>query len=576
MAFTLQNTNWNELTAVDTPSKSANPVFKLIGQPTEILWLKCAPGLQRAAFAGETMNRLGFQANERIISRRSTEVGTIIPLLKRLCTNHTLIAELEKRADQDLLLMANVSGTTYRDHLETLGSQEDKIKDLLQRLGTRAIRTDLAKLIAADLLLGNFDRFGIKVQAPTVSTPTGINPTFHAGNFMLDLSAGARFLPIDNDTLVPSVENIDTRTPKQKMSGELPPPATTEDLYKTVILGGVLYNPDKNGQREFASDLVPSMTAVLGPNAKQAIYLLLVECFREQDFDQKQRDLVQGFADKLIPEIAKQLQVLLGELKRPGSGRQGLNDLMKSYNNLAGMNYNAFKVKCRFADLMVNVKKIDMAEAQKRALAYGKYRDWKPRLAILFAPVEKYGDCLRKSTEALDVGMKDRAGRKFAQAKDKFIPGQTDVELSHRIKKGVRSGKFDESQLLIEYNQLKNLPNTDRAVVKAKTLCSAQLLLFDLTNRRSLLAEVAQYASLDEWVALFYCKAIYKRASELKRVYYELSTEVVTIGKWLADIKDASSLKPDLNSCKVDFYSSMESVLFTAERVIKRQAALTS
>jgi hypothetical protein len=562
MPFTVQNTDWNALARIEAPKRSANPVMKLVGNANETLWLKRAPGLARAGFASTVLGRAGFQSSDRTIPANSQEAGVILNKLRPLANTPVLQQRLQDfeepdRAAQDFLLMDSVPGVDYTDHLP---QQPDRaFAEHLRLLNQSSIRSDLARLIAADMLLGNFDRLAYN----SFDKEGKWRAKFHGGNFKIEeLAAGARFLPIDNDTVSPSVEHLNA--PEGRA-------ATTEDLYATVIRGGCL-NPGTTGA--FPAAEQSSMNELLGPNAIDAIYLIIGKYFLA-DLDRPEnagdKAEVRIFAVMIAAEVKVQMRNMLDEL-RDNQGRQGLNRLMKAYNNMEGMNYDAFKVKSRFADLMVNVQNMDVGEAQKRAMAYGKYRDWKASMTRLLAPVPNY---TIPSVAGTKLDLKQAAARKlgnvFTAVKESPKSGPTEVGLSHDIKKLVRSGRFTEAELRAEYAKLVNLPDSDRAAVKAKLLCIAELLQFDIVARSVLLEDVLKSVVPGEWVAKFYCKAIYKRRITLQGIVAEFGQKQEVIRSRLLKIGE----KPPAEKLWLAFSglrNLSEQLLVTAERINRDQA----
>ena len=390
MPFTLQGTDWNELAKVESPGSTSNVVLKFTGRNGDVLWFKCAPGLERAEFASKVLNRVGYQSNERVVLRTDPEANVILQKISQVAANlANKITEINgKRASQNFLIMTE-AGKSYQTLLESV-APEKQFETHLALLQKSSIQKDIARLIAADLLLGNFDRIS--------PSATG-QGKFHFGNFVLDatdLAAATRFLPIDNDTLSPSVDDIQcSKTP------------TTDDLYRVVIEGGLL----KHNSALYSANEQASMLQVLGPNADQAIHATLKSIFVTQFTQDAEKDkALLGYARIIAPLVKQEMQILIAELKHPGGGRVGLNTLMKAFSNVAAMNYDTFKVKCRFADLMVNAANADPAETQKRAMAYGKYRDWKAEFPKLLKDPTDYKIPAPESSFKLSFG--DSVSRK--------------------------------------------------------------------------------------------------------------------------------------------------------------------
>jgi hypothetical protein len=183
---------------------------------------------------------------------------------------------------------------------------------------------------------------------------------------------------------------------------------------------------------------------------------------------------------------------------------------MKAQNNIEGMNYDTFKLKSRFANMMLDTANLDPLEVERRSLGYAKYRDWKQGLKRLFAPVASY-----------PLPGAYRRGNLLARGVEKLVNKgmAAEVDQAHKVKKDLRKRRLDETQLKQEWDQLKDKPDSEQAVVKAKLLCIAKLYTFDLDYRTALLPEVVMNAHVgQDWVDTFYRKAIGKRDFEFLEI----------------------------------------------------------
>jgi hypothetical protein len=100
------------------------------------------------------------------------------------------------------------------------------------------------------------------------------------------------------------------------------------------------------------------------------------------------------------------------------------------------------------------------------------------------------------------------------------------VDEAHALKKNVRKGRLDEGQLRQEWNQIKNKPDTEQAVVKTKLICISKLYAYDLQDRSALLQEVTTIRVGQNWVDTFYLKAIQKRQMELPTIVEDFRTNL--------------------------------------------------
>ncbi len=413
-----------------------------------------------------------------------------------------------EQARWDLIVMESAGTDEYATHLNSKGAEANRVAEHVRLLGMASIQADLARIIAADLLLGNFDRLAVNNKGAK----------FHGGNFLVDLSAGARFVPIDNDVVAPSFEHVITKNDA---------PATQEQLYAVVIHGGML----KDDNHAFPANEQSSMSGLLGANSPDQIYKILNETmpavpFKGVDPYAQERQQLRQDAGRIAPMVQGYMRDLLAELKTPGGQRVGLNALMKAQQNIEGMNYDTFKLKSRFAALMLDAANLDPQEVERRAQAYQKYRTWKQNIRRLFERVLPYplpGKYDRASWGNVAV-------RGVEKRFDKDMKQKTgDIDATHALKKNVRKGRIDEAQLRQEWNTLKAKPDNDQAVVKSKLVCIAKLYTYDLQDRSQLLREVTSIQLGQNWVDNFYLKAIRKRQADLPTIMEDFRTALNTL-----------------------------------------------
>jgi hypothetical protein len=489
--LTVNQTPWEEVTAVSTVG-SANIVFKFVGTgANDVLWVKGAPGLTRVQFANEAIGRLGLGGDSRVISADDVEHAQVVAKVNAAGDVPSKDKLNRLRTEKwGLLVMSNAGPTEYATHLDSKGGTPERVAEHLRLLGLPSIREDIARIIAADLLLGNFDRMAARANSEK----------FHGGNFLIDLTAGARFVPIDNDVVAPSFEHVITKRDL---------PATPEQLYSVVIHGGML----KDDNHAFPASEQSSISGLLGAGSADLIYNILNSDlpgvpFKGVDAYTEERLQIRQYAVMIAPLVKDYMRDLLVEVKNPGGQRQGLNELMKAQDNIEGMNYDTFKLKSRFATLMVDAQNLDPQEVERRAQAYQKYRGWKQSLVRLFAPVPQYAiPAVYKNASGLSF-----MGRGTDKLKSKTLTAT--VTEAHALKKDLRKGRLDEQQLRQEWENIKGKPDTEQSVVKAKVLCISKMLTFDLESRAQLLRDVLDVHIRQTWVDTFYRKAIHKRAAQ--------------------------------------------------------------
>ena len=516
MAFTLTSTNWKTLTSVTSPGSSANPVLKLTAG-TSILWAKAAPGGKRVAFAGNVMGRVGFNSTgTRVVEGTELAVARSAMAAKVADTAKGKLQQFEDALDDgcDFILMQNVSGVEFAKHMNAIPDNNAAIAEFLRILGTSTIQDDIARLIAADLLLGNFDRIAYNATQDSAK--------FHSGNFIFE---AGRFLPIDNDTVAPSAQHI--RTPQRPAGTKTSSTPTNEHLYYTVIKGAVL-NQQTTGA--FPAAEQASMDAMLGANAVDAIAAALAGMFGST-LSTTDKATLRGYAQTIAPKVRTVMQTLIAECKTPGGGRTGLNALMKAHNNLEGMNYTTFKVKARFADLLVNGNKSE-SEATGTAIAYGKYRDWKNQFDEYLTALPNYDIPVVRLRSLGTLEKFKRGANSAAAAMSKVLPADlVDRSLEQVMrdakgaKKDLRKNNPDEAKLRQLYTTWHTQSDSDNRILKVKTLIVANLLRIDLLKLNAFIMDILLSAPSDG-VARFFGKAITKRRAQTKQLVDAYSSQV--------------------------------------------------
>ena len=548
MPLQFEHTNWNLLTRATIP-QSANPVFLCCsGVEGPSLVVKFAPGVERIRFANTVFERMRMTPSRtRYVERSDSELATIFAALDRVCPPHD--PKLEKAKTElgyGVMVMELTPGQKWED-VTGIENEQEILRHYTDNLLKPSIRQDMARLIAADLLLGNFDRISFLHR---VSTGAEIGK-IHGGNFFYaELEGVAHLLPLDNDTVQPS-------------KSHLPRAATPGDFYRAVIEGAMLDDP--NGV--FPENTQSSMDMLLGHDAAQVIAKIFLFFFRQSTVPQaKDVNTFLPFAQQMVPYVREALREILGFRKdtpaTPTQGTtQGLNTIMKAYRNIEGMNYDVFKVRCRFAELMTAAEGGVTAKTETdanvgRAVAYGKYRDWK----------EQYLHCLEMPTVyAIPLAAPAPGMKKMEKAERKlktWFRAEDPTELAQRLeahaaKKMVRKGVADEAELRDEWDRIKNLPDTDRSVVKAKILLIAELLRMDIETRFRVFEEIRRMATAGDWVARFYCRCIRKRARQVINVRNAFSGQLRAIKSRLVMSGDRSQLVGELETA----YTALDGVV---------------
>lgn len=560
MPLTLDHTDWSQNFRVVKIPGSANPVFILASGPPNSqpeLVLKFAPGAERIRFANTVFERMNMSTGRtRYIDRSSPEVEVIFAALERACPrgmeNRNRIQVARDHREFGVLLMEFNPGQKFED---AIGMTEEALvfHNLIEMLEKPTIRQDMARLIAADMLLGNFDRIAFMRK-------DDFNwGKMHGGNFFYAQMEGvAHLLPLDNDTIAPSLQHI------QVKNG----PATQEDLYRAVIQGTVLNAPAE----VFPEGTQSSLDWLLGPEAAESIAKIFAQFFRAAKKTPEARTVATylPYAQQMVPYVRAALVEILSNRKDqhgPGGTISGLNTIMQAYKNIEGMNYDVFKVRCRFAEFMVDatggapVTQRDTDENVTRAVAYGKYRDWKKEYLRCLEPPENYP--IPGTAPTANMGKMQKAGRKVTS----FLRiGTGDRNVAHDVKNWVRGGRATEDDLRQEWEWVKDIPDSDRAVVKTKLLFISELVRFDLERRFRVLNDVYTMAIAGDWVATFYCKFMCKRARQLIQTKNMIAQQTSAIKSRLAASGERSHLVMELDTAYKMYCRIVEMIIAQANR----------
>ncbi|RYH70483.1 MAG: hypothetical protein EON54_01405 [Alcaligenaceae bacterium] len=543
MASTFQAPDWLALQSAAPPGRSANPVLKLVFDGL-IVWLKVAKGGARVAFAGTVMQRAGFAGSgTRILPEGERNLA--FQVLGAAAEASPALRSTLTRMDQELgdggdaILLENVVGDgDYRNYIDTQGGG---LLDIKAGWATHAAvmdmsrtQRDLARMMAADMILGNYDRVASNTKNGTHQ--------FNAANFVYNATTG-NFLPIDNDTVAPSREHL------RKQNGQ---PVTQEQLYRTAISGGILADPDGI----FPQAEQGSLDAMLGPEAHDHLETCL-KYFYSSGISSQDEVIFKSAAAKIAPMVKEELSALLLEMKSPTGGREGLFRTMKAYQGVQGMNYSVFKVKCRFADLVVN-NGTSTADAAGTAMQYGLYRDWKAlldevssrelpayQLPLVTLQSLSFSQKVKRTvnTTAMYTGLLDKSELAVKAAAD-------------AAKRSVR-GRDNVATIRASYEQLRTVPDTDNRIIKAKVLLTSSLISAELDELEQFFQQVHAAQSSDPIVARLYAKALRKLELRFHRLWAAFGTLIQQLERHSAALSKQDSqllgsavLARKLSNCK--------------------------
>lgn len=399
--------NLNAIASIRLPAGSANPVLMLKMNDGSVAWAKVAPGGERVSFANDVMTAVGFEKQGIRLYNKQDALDALAKIKFRVLRGLTqlhpdtpltafndklaVMGEALESPENSFLITEHVGGTgTLQSHLgddEGNRLDENQAADILiGLLKNPKSQQDFARMMAADLLLGNFDRLGYANGMDPYGN--AYNDTLlHTGNFILAATKGG-FLPIDNDTVLPAPKHLAS-------ASVIGREVTQEDVYKTVILGGYLIGEGTTASRaQGTPQYIPnegqsSMNELLGENGSQRIFELLLSkmpSLKKATSPTKQQTAtiaqLRKISSHIAPLVRSTASQLVKELKQPGIGRKSLLETLRACQSVEAMNYSTFKVKSRFMALMTEAGNREPSNAWTQwavgaALDYGKYRDWK-------------------------------------------------------------------------------------------------------------------------------------------------------------------------------------------------------
>lgn len=551
--------DWNNLKAVEAPGASANPVLKLTFHNGDIYWLKAAPGGERVIFSDHVMNRMGFDSvKSSLIAvhefQQFKKIGGRLAIGRAV----DVVQEIEKQLQTgiSLIMSADVGGHgTYDSILEGNLNQEKKgadyyreaVKKHLKVMSSLQAQQDLSRMIAVDAILGNFDRASIYSN--------GASGHFHTGNFIYNAVSNG-FLPIDNDMVSPSLLHIREDEHSKKKP-------TKADLYRAAIYGGVLLGGFEPPEYDDDGNVVSEKKQVFA-NANQAnMYLLLNESLvvrvlkiiqnpwggswdPEKMLSIVDKAKFSQIAQNMAEMVRQAVRDLVDEMKTgtAKSGEEGLLKTLKALQSVEGMDYSVLKVRSKFAELMTLADQPpSQDEAEKYALSYGKYRDWKEDLQVILSlPGAVY-----KFPDAHLHGMKNKVLGQF----NKVIGGQNLNNINTVVESAKKMAKEFSNPLPIvdlseKYKKLRasyiahisSGDDSDRNILKAKIILIPVLVRCELLQMRDCFQQLHQESiavssqggsGIDQMVARVYARAFYKREATMHKIlnFYRLLLEQI-------------------------------------------------
>lgn len=580
------NFDWNNLKLVEAPGASANPVLKLTFKNGDIYWLKAAPGGERVVFSDHVMNRMGFNTvkSSLITSDEfqkfqsigsSLAVGAAVNVLK--------IMQDQLQPGISLIMSADVGGNgTYDSFLnenspgikQEADDYKEGVKKHLKVMSSPQAQQDLARMIVVDAILGNFDRAAAYSDAESghfKERDVYLNKKaghFHTGNFIYNAVSNG-FLPIDNDMISPSLEHIRpyNKFNQTTQKNELIKPVKS-DIYRAAIYGGLLLGGiempefDENDniivkKQVFAKADQTDISRLLSEKSMDVILEIIQNPWGGNWTSQTMLSVMDKaklsrIAENMVPMVKQAVRDLIAEMKSETSknGEEGLFKTMKAFHAVEGMNYSAFKVRSRFAELITTAgSPPDPAYAGAYALSYGKYREWKNSFNDIFQlPGVEYRipDNFSSNTSSKLFGkINSMTGGNNFHNMDRIVSNAKKLLQSTSMNFFIDACELDFENLKKDYNtHILNGSDEDRNLLKAKLFVIAVLIRYELSKMKScmnnLVHEVAQQGfEIDRMIARMYVKAFSKREVSVHKM---LNVYRLLIDKLDKAIKQTNSI----------------------------------
>jgi hypothetical protein len=356
------NIDWNQATQVKRFG-STNPVFELKNGAGNKLYVKFTEGnTDGIRFGNQVVKAAGLTAPATKFVSLSPGAGH--PVLDKL---KSLGADVGKASQcSSLMIMDEVPGQTAGEYFENKTPQE-----------TAAVFNDdkfqkqFGRLIAADMVTGNFDRVGFRQYSETVDGKQvpKYHTKLHVGNFHVEQDGQSWNLhTLDNETFNPHTDLL--------KPGNQSPEGRAELFAK----GG---KADDEKVPEHVPDSTQfSMDKMLSDATPESVKQLM-----DKHFGAKLKGIDMGPAyANIAQEVKNGVRDIVGQLKGDG----GLNEAAKEASAFSpqAADYDAFKIKTRYADMLTRdtsyvglsgkvTKPISPDAALDRVKGYSEYRAWK-------------------------------------------------------------------------------------------------------------------------------------------------------------------------------------------------------
>ncbi len=509
--------DWDEAVYIKT-FESANPVFCLSNEGLQKLYIKfMRPGeAYRSQFATELIRITKLTSYQsRIVDLHSEEGLKLFNVIYQLGQENAgvlnKIGDIKVGIDgserNEIMIMGDLrEGRNLKPFASVSKTLGDNIVLFFQN--PRFIK-DLGRMMAADFILGNFDRVAYiheefereHVHEEWIrKCPLQLGAKFHGKNFFVDPGTG-EIVPIDNEAILVAVEN--TKTDLLNRFGWV----------GTLIKGG----PSAGSGSTFTDSSTPSLDSILSPTMGPVAIRRICERLFFTQIQASGVNLTQFYID-VAAAIRKNVRRIIDHLK-DRMGAEGLNSRLKFMQNdpfgyaREGLDYNAFKIKMKYAALVTDpTAPLADDQALRQTEEYGKYRLWKTDLQRI--PPFIFDTVLPAIVpqRPADMGFFAKGKRKIAAVAGSPFGFQFSRSIGegHQGKLDIRSHRQDIEELRRFIQQFR--AGDDRSEQKALFEAIFYLTKLNMLLHREMIGEILvliHRIALDR-STIFYVKAMHK------------------------------------------------------------------
>jgi len=367
---TRQKIDWTQIaSAKNCAEGGGEPVLKLTSKSGETLWVKCFQEGKavRAEFADKVLNLAGLgtpdsRAVGSLDKNGQQERSELIGQLDKLGTlDQQTLSEIKSRPE--MLIMKNIPGAQFKSFRNEVNSGAKTVADLEAKFNDPNFQQELGKMIGADAVLGNYDRASYTEYVNKYTGNVTEQPKFQSQNFNIhDQNGQTHIHTLDNETVAPGREFTGT--------------GDKQSWLKTLTEGESLN--EKATMENMPILDQPSVKNLLSDQQGPQSVRKILQVMQNSHPGFGQNINLDAISANIAGHAQSTARDLDAKLKDKGS-QEGILSQFKAEQaktgNHDGMDYDAFKIKTKYAGLVANHVPHD--KALKETSDYTDYRSFK-------------------------------------------------------------------------------------------------------------------------------------------------------------------------------------------------------